>query len=189
MCKHPLVKTLLAALALLLVTLPASAAFQPATCGDVEAWVSTNQDALPQTLADFETVPAGFEPGVFAALAPEVRGEMWNEFLDAYVAQNDLDQDAIAGVRAFDSYMEAPQTFAEIDDASRETLSDLLGAFTLHLVDPVTELAVGGLMQVTVDTCNCNRNLDWMCMAMFCLPTQFGCGPSGSDPCTGIYGD
>lgn len=192
MRKQTLVHALALSLLLLIAAVPASATFQPASCGEVSQWVEAHQDQLPTTLAEFESVPEGYQAGVFKLLAPEVRSEMWTEFLGTYVAaQPELSEEAVQRVRAFEAYFADPTAFSGVDGAEKETLAGLLSAFTLHLVDPVTDLVLqdSGINHLTIMHCNCNRNLDFGCMAMFCMPVQTGCGPSGLESCTGTYGD
>ena len=179
--------SLLIGLVLLTVAvLPAMATFEPASCDDVATWVAEHRDQLPETLADFATVPEGYEAGVFNILPVEMRNELWHDFLNDYAQAKGLQA---GDVSRFADLFDRPTDFVELDVASTAQLETLMASFTLRMVDPIADLVVDSesLGKMAINLCSCSRTYDLGCSAFLCLPQEVGCGPFGGDPCTGLY--
>lgn len=188
MRKKTLQNTLLCALIIFTAAGTAAATLEPASCGEVATWIAEHRDQLPSTLAEFETVPEGYQVGVFRALPHDLRNELWTDFLNDYVAALPEFGDArIHRILAFRAVFEQPADFADLDQDSGELLQALFSSFALRLIDPVSDLVAKAEEVGQIATlCICSFSDDG-CVFAFCTPTMLGCGENNQEPCTGLF--
>jgi hypothetical protein len=179
-----------------LVATPALAADD---CQTVTAWVKANEGNLPTSYQDFIRQPPEYQKGIFAALSPAAKSNLWRENFSQFLAAHpELSADQVSFVKQ--SILQAsPEFFAKPDHAMLEQLV----ARGAQLFEP-SELSslfaqLGSTDSGNVGTlgvaCECNTGNDWcwnrgsgyFCTSYYyCDYSSSGCGAWFVYSCNGL---
>lgn len=160
--------------ALVLVGAPA---FAQVSCEEGDRWAEANQDALPQTVADFSEVPSDYRAAAFHALATEDKTRLWTEHIDQMIAdRDDLTEQHVADLRASTDLFENPE--ARVDE--KDIVRMALGSFIVRLAGERSPDQL--VAPAAIPHCNCDTS-HVGCVRAFCIPNQ-NCSPYA---CGGLW--
>jgi len=158
-------------------------------CERVAAWVSANRAHLPTDLAGLSTYSRSYRQGIFRALPPTVKAELWREQLEAYAADGTLTQAQRKYIANLVPELGELMTERLTKEQTTQYETRILGLFDRRLASRVfANLGTPSplLESATSSTCGCNQSSafscttitgpDEECAAVTCDSTSWGCG-------------
>jgi hypothetical protein len=179
--------------------LMATPTFAADDCKTVTAWVQANEGNLPTSYQDFIHQPQEYQKGIFAALSPAARSNLWREHFSQFLAENpQLSADQVSFVKQA-TLLASPQFFAKPDYAALEQLvargEQLFASSELSSLFAQLGSTDNSNVGTTGVACECstrsdwcwNRGADYFCTTYYyCDYSSSGCGTWFAYSCNGL---
>jgi hypothetical protein len=179
--------------------LMAAPAFAADDCKTVTAWVQANEGNLPTSYQDFTRQPQEYQKGIFAALTPAAKSNLWREHFSRFLAANpELSVDQVGFVNQA-TQMASPQFFAKPDHAALEQLvargAQLFEPSVLSSLFAQLGSTDSGNVGTSGVACECstssswcwNRGAGYFCSTYYyCDYSSSGCGTWFAYSCNGL---